>query len=50
MPTGAFHSHYWQIQVPEPPILPGGGGGGGYPQWQINVVRGLFVLLMLLVF
>jgi hypothetical protein len=47
MPTVALHSHYWQTQTPEPPLLPGGGGGPGYPAWQINIVRAWILLALL---
>jgi hypothetical protein len=38
MPSVALHSHYWQTQAPEVPVVPGASGSGGYPNWQMTVV------------
>lgn len=48
MPSGAFHSFYWQTAaVVIPPDTPGGSGSGGYPSWQANVV--IFSALLALI-
>lgn len=49
MPTGAFHSHYWQIQAPEVPIVAGASARGGYPvTWQPTIVGMLALVLLIL--
>lgn len=41
MPTGAFHSHYWQAErAAEPPIVPGASAAGGYIPWMPTVTIG----------
>jgi hypothetical protein len=47
VPTVALHSHYWQNQPIPPEITPGASGSGGYPNWQMNIVRGLLIWLLL---
>lgn len=44
MPTAAFHSHYWAVQTPPPPIEPGASGGGGYVPFQVIVTACLLFL------
>ena len=47
MPTGAFHSHYWQTQAAEPPVTPGASGAGGYPPWQTTTLISLLLVIVL---
>lgn len=38
MPSAALHSHYWQQDWQEAPVVAGGGGRGGYVHWQMNTL------------
>lgn len=40
MPTAAMHSHYWQQDWQEAPVVAGSGSGGGYVPWQTTVILG----------
>jgi len=49
MPSVALHSHYWQTQAPEVPILPGASGSGGYVTWQITTITAMGFILFAVV-
>jgi len=48
MPTGAFHSLYWQTQAPVIPPAPGVSGSGGYPNWQVVTLATCLLLMLVL--
>jgi hypothetical protein len=48
MPTGAFHTLYWQTQAPEAPIT-GVSAKGGYPAvWQPIIVTTMTLIFLVI--